>query len=309
MVLLAASAASRAQEPAVDPATAGETPVFRTGVADVRVVGQVTEDNKIVKGLTKDDFVVTDQGQPQPIVYFGQESEPLDLLLLLDISGSMRKHIEQMADTAADALKALSPGDRVAIMTFGVRTNLHFDWFDNHAEVARQLRTAVDDQEKVGYGTAINQAVIDAAKFMAKDDSPARRSMLIVTDNLGLNYQANDEAAVGFLLRADAVLNAIVIGRGIRPDKSRTAPGSDFTPADVFQLADRTGGEAAKSDQAAAFFPEMVSRIRDRYTLAYHLPEGAKPGQFREVGVALSPSARVAHPQAIIRARSGYYVK
>lgn len=309
MVLLAASVPSSSQEPPRDPATPGETPVFRTGVADVRVVVQVTEGNKLVKGLTKNDFVVTDEGQPQTIAYFGQESEPLDLLLLLDISGSMRKYIEQMGDTAADALKALSPGDRVAIMTFGVRTNLHFDWFDNHAEVARQLRTAVDDQEKVGYGTAINQAVIDAAKFMVKDDSPALRSILIVTDNLGLNYQANDEMTVGYLLRADAVLNAIVIGRGIRPDKSRPGENPDFTPADVFQLADKTGGEAVKSDRAAAFFPEMVSRIRDRYTLAYHLPEGAKPGQFRQVGVALSPAARVAHSQAVVRARSGYYVK
>ena len=93
------------------------------------------------------------------------------LLLLLDISGSMRKNIEQMSETARDALKFLSPGDRVAIMTFGVRTHLHFDFFDNHAEVARQLRTAVDDQEEVGYGTAINSAIIDAARFMDADQS------------------------------------------------------------------------------------------------------------------------------------------
>ena len=53
----------------------------------------------------------------------------------------------------------------------------------------------------------------------------------------------------------------------------------------------------------------MVARIRDRYTLAYHVPENAQPGQFRSITVALSPAARQLHPKAEVRARSGYYVK
>jgi VWFA-related protein len=283
--------------------------VFKTGVADVRVVVQVTEDNKLVKDLMQKDFVVSDDGQPQKIVYFAREAEPLTLLLLLDISGSMRKYIEQMSEAARDALRLLSPGDRVGIMTFGVHTYLHFGFSDNHAEVARQLRTAVNDEDKTGYGTAINPAIIDAAKLMMKDDSPARRSILIVTDNLGLNYQANDEMAIGYLLRADTVLNAIVIGRGIRPGPPKAGENPDFTPADVFKLAEPTGGEAVKAEQAAATFPEMIERIRDRYTLAYHVPEGAKSGSFRQIAVALTPEARKLHPKAILRSRSGYYVK
>jgi Ca-activated chloride channel family protein len=319
IVLLTVAAGSAAQTaesrqppvPQPPPQEEGATPVFRTGVADVRVVVQVTEGGQIVKGLTKDDFVVTDEGQPQPVVYFARESEPLDLLLLLDISGSMRKNIEQMSETARDALKFLSPGDRVAIMTFGVRTHLHFDFNDNHAEVARQLRTAVDDQDAVGYGTAINAAVIDAARMLDSDESQARRSILIVTDNLGLNYQTNDPLTIGYLLKADTVLNAIVIGRGIRPGPER--PGQyenpDYTPADVFKLADETGGEAVTANRAAAFFPQMVARIRDSYTLAYHVPAGAQPGQFRHISVELTPAARSLHLKAQVRARSGYYVK
>ena len=290
------------------PAPAGgQTAIFKTGVADVRVVVQVTQNGQIVKGLTKQDFVVTDNGTPQPIVYFSQEKEPLDLLLLLDISGSMRVHIEEMSEKALEALRYLSPGDRVAIMTFGVRTNLHFPWYDNHAEIARQLHTAVDDQEKVGYGTAINAAVIDAARYISEDTDPGRHSILIVTDNLGLNYKANDQLAIGYLLHGNATLNAIVIGRGIRPRPEQPGENPDFTPADVFKLAEATGGEAVKAEKAAAFFPEMIERIRDRYTLAYHEPEGAKPGEFRSIGVDLTPAARAAHPNAVLRARSGYY--
>ena len=312
IVLLACLPPSAAQTPAAPPAqdpAAGATPVFRTGVADVRVVVEALENNQTVKGLTKDDFIVADEDQPQPVISCDQEKEPLDLLLLLDISGSMRPHITEMSETARDALRFLLPADRVAIMTFGQRTNLHFDWFDNHVEVARQLRTAIDDQEKVGYGTAINSAIIDASRFLGKDESSARRSILIVTDNLCLNYRANDSLAIGYLLKADAVLNAIVIGRGIRPGPAKSGDDPDFTPADVFKLADSTGGEAVRADRAAASFPEMVSRIRDRYTLAYHLPEGTRPGQFRHISVRLAPTARQLHPNAQVRARTGYYVR
>jgi VWFA-related protein len=295
--------------PVPDSTGAGETPVFRTGVADVRVVVQAMEDNQTLKGLTKDDFIVTDRDQPQPILSCNQEKEPLDLLLLLDISGSMRQHIQEMSDTTRDALNYLAPGDRVAIMTFGIRSNLHFDFFDNHTEVARQLRSAPDDQEKVGYGTAINAAVISASTFLSKDATPARRAILIVTDNLGLNFQANDELAKGYLLKADVVLNAIVIGRGIRPGPRKAEDNPDFTPADVFNLADATGGEAVRAERAAASFPDMVSRIRDRYTISYRLPEGAVTGQFRHISVSLTPAARKLHPKAEVRARTGYYVR
>ena len=274
------------------------------------MVVQVTENNKLITDLNKEDFIVKDEGVAQNVMYFSREKEPLTLLLLLDISGSMRKHIDQMSETARDALRFLSPGDRIGIMTFGVRSNLHFHYNDNHAEVARQLRTATEDQEIVGYGTAINPAVIEGSKSLNADASTGRRSILIVTDNLGLNYQADDRLTIGYLLRADATLNAIVVGRGIRPGVERQAGDNpDFTPADVFKLAEATGGEAVKAERASASFPEMIARIRERYTLAYPAPPGGKPGSFRSISVSLSPAAQKLHPNAVLRSRSGYYVK
>jgi hypothetical protein len=104
-------------------------------------------------------------------------------------------------------------------------------------------------------------------------------------------------------------LNAIVVGRGIRPGPPKPTDNPDFTPADVFKLAEATGGEAAKAERAGAFFPEMVSRIRDRYTMAYHVPQGARAGAFRSITVSLAPAAQAAHPNAVLRFRSGYFVK
>lgn len=282
--------------------------MFKSATADVRVVVLATENGKLINDLKQEDFVVSDESQPQPVVYFAHESEPLTLLLLLDISGSMREYIDRVSQTAREALGFLSPGDRVGIMTFGAHTNLHFDFFDNHAEVARQIRTAADDVDKTGYGTAINAAVIDAAKLLKADDSNGRRAVLILTDNLGLNYQADDPLTIGHLLRADAMLSAIVVGRGIRPGPRRSGDNPDFTPADVFRLAEATGGETVKASHAASSFAEMIERIRNRYTLAYHVPPGAKPGAYRQITVTLTEAARKLHPRAVLLTREGYFV-
>ena len=284
--------------------------MFRTGVAMVRVDAGVSEDTIQIKDLTKQDFIVTDQGQPQAVTNFGRESEPLDLMLLLDISGSMQPYIRQISDTALDAVRRLRPGDSIAIMAFGSKTALHFHFFDNHAEVIRQLRIVLDKQDEVGFGTAINQAIIDTARYVDKNADPsAQRAILILTDNLGLNSKANDQAAIGALLSANTVLNAIVVGRGIRPGPPKPGDDPDTTPADVYKLAEDTGGITIKAEDAGKAFDEMIGRIRDRYMIGYNLPVGAKAGEFRHIAVQLTPEARKRYPAAIIRSRPGYYVK
>ena len=300
IVLLALVAPARAQEPDV---------TFKTGVSDVRVVAQVTENGQIVKSLKQVDFIVRDEGKAQPIVAFAREAESLNLVLLLDISGSMGKFIEQMATTARDALRYLKPGDRVAVMTLGSRSNLHSDFNDNHAEVARQLATATEDTNKVGLETAINQGVIDATQLLARDEDPGPRAILIVTDNIGENVKASDARTIEALLKADAVLSSIVVGNAPRPGRAKPGANPEVTEADVYRLAEATGGDVVQVERADKSFPEMIARIRDRYTIAYHAPADAKPGEFRRISVELTPEARKLYTKAEIRSRSGYYVK
>jgi hypothetical protein len=97
------------------------------------------------------------------------------------------------------------------------------------------------------------------------------------------------------------------VGKAKRPEPS--TPGHytnpDFTPPDVFKIADETGGEAVKAEKSAEVFPEMIERIRTRYGMQYRTPEGAQG--FRHVRVELSPEAKLKYPDAVVRARKGYY--
>jgi Ca-activated chloride channel family protein len=106
-------------------ASAWQEATFRGGIALVKVDAQVLDrGGRIVAGLKASDFQVLDEGQPQKIAYFGRESEPLDLVLLLDVSGSMNRHLEQLADAARASLKQLYEGDRVAVALFARSTEI-----------------------------------------------------------------------------------------------------------------------------------------------------------------------------------------
>ncbi len=284
--------------------------IFKTGVADVRVDVQVTQGKELVKDLTKDHFIVTDEGQKQDIISFAHGDERLNLLLLFDISESMQKYIEQIAKTARDALGHLRPGDRVAIMVFARKTAVHQGFSDNLAETARQIGAAVKDWD-VGTTTLINPAVVDAARYMQSHAGPeGRRAILILTDNLSTSYQLTDGQVIRELEKADTVFNAIVTGRAIRPNPPGPSmfPNPDYTPANVFHLAEETGGEWVKAGQADETFKEMIERIRTRYMLAYREPP-SQPGTFHHIGVKLSAEALRRYPAAELRTRSGYYAQ
>jgi VWFA-related protein len=286
------------------------TATFKTGVSDVRVDVQVTDGGKLIKDLTRDDFAVSDEGQAQSIVSFAHGDEPVTLILLLDISGSMQKFIDEISMEARESLEHLRPGDRVAIMVFAKSTAVAQSFSDNLAETARNIGSAVKNWD-VGSTTLINSAVMDATRYMEKHAGPGgRRAILILTDNLSTSYRLTDGQVIRELNKADTVFNAIITGRAIRPEAA--SPGKplnpDLTPANVYELAEQTGGEWVKAENAGESFNAMIERIRSRYMLAYHAPE-SQPGKFRRITVTLGETARKRYPAAELHSRSGYYAQ
>jgi VWFA-related protein len=283
-------------------------PTFHAGVAlvkvDVQVVGR---GGRVVPGLTKSDFAVFDDGRPQSIAYFGHENEPLDLVLLLDVSGSMHRHLQQLGETARLALKQLYPSDRVAVMFFARRTQIREPLTKDLAAVEAELRE-VKHVESLGSGTAINASLVQAAQYLQQEPVRGRRAVLIVTDNLSLNYLVPDDEVIRQLYTADAVLNGLLIGKQNRPQPPK--PGHylnpDFTPSDIFKLADQTGGEAIEGGRIGESFHNMVERIRARYSLLYAAPPSAA-GAFHRIHVELAPQTRSRHADVVTRARAGYY--
>ena len=81
---------------------AAQLPTFRTGISEIHVdVGVVNRDGRSITGRTKSDFRVFDEGQEQTLTGFVAEEQPLDIILLFDVSGSMHNQsIKSLAPLA-----------------------------------------------------------------------------------------------------------------------------------------------------------------------------------------------------------------
>jgi VWFA-related protein len=185
-------------------------PVFRSDVSLVRVDVQVLDGEKrAITGLHREDFVLRESGQVREIRNFASEEMPVDLLFLLDISGSMRPHVERIATASRDALRVLTDKDRVAIMVFDTMPRVRMPFRSSMSDVDREFQNLLR-QESFNGGTEITGALLEAASYIRKNGrKEARRAIVILTDDE--TGGARDEAAVSrALTNAQAVLSALI---------------------------------------------------------------------------------------------------
>jgi VWFA-related protein len=279
--------------------------IIKSGVSNVRVDVDVRENGQPVGDLKKEDFSVYDRGVKQEILFFDHGDEPLSILLLLDVSGSMEKYVEEVAAVAQGALKHLKPRDRVGVMIFARTDKATQPFTSDFAAVETAIRESVRDRS-VGSATEMNVALVDAARYLDESAEQGRRAILILTDNRGLSYRLNDDQVLQELYRDGLVVDALVVGRGERPEPPRPGSNPDFTPFNIFYIAEETGGEAVKSSAAAVEFPRMIERIRMRYGLQYRTPDTARPGMARSLRVELNPAAEARYPNAVLTYRKKY---
>lgn len=303
-----------------------ETFVFRSDVSLVRVDVLVSgADRRSITGLTARDFVLFDNQREQPVRNFAADEMPLDVLFLIDVSVSMKPHVERIARASRSALRTLAPGDRGAIMVFDRRSRIRLGWSDSLEVVANGL-DAVVNEEAFNGGTDITRALVDAARYVQSSGRrDARRAIVIVTDDQ-TERERNEQRVIRALEDADAVLSALIApdalgtGRGGRrpgwggiilgPRYPGRVPGSmrpHTQSAGTPEIARESGGDSLPVEHASAL-QETLESLRQRYSLFFSVPADAKVGQRRTISVALSRDAARRHPGAQLRYRTQYVV-
>jgi VWFA-related protein len=284
-----------------------EPPVFRSSAVLVSVDVLVTQAGKPVTGLRPADFIVREEGIPRPVEAFAHDAAPLQVLLVLDVSGSMGRMLRAAAATARQALDQLAPQDEVAVFFFARRARLQQELTREKDLAAHALRDAAVESG-LGAGTSLNDALLEAAAYLEKlPPFSGRRALIVLTDNGGVHYQLPDETVIRAMSRVNAVVNAIV-PQSSQPPKPPQGPevNPDFTPANIFHIASSTGGEIIRSGDAGRRLRELIERIRLRYNLMIR-PTPAPPGAYRRLSVELTPDAAARVGRVQIYCRAGYY--
>jgi len=278
------------------PTTRGNNQyVFRAEAQEVVLHATVLDQRqRLVTNLNKNDFTVYEDGQQQQITKFTREDIPVSIGILVDNSGSMRDKRQAVNTAALDLVKGSNPEDEVFIVNFSDEAIIDTDLTSDVAKMQEGLQQ-VDSRG----GTALYDAVVASADYLAKKGRREKKVLLVVTDG-------EDNASTDTLEQAvrrvqddnGPTVYSIGILGGEREKRARRA---------LEQLALHTGG--------VAFFPkdlgevDQIARavardIRNQYSIYYRPTRPQQQGGFRQVKVdAHAPG----YGRLQVRTRSGYY--
>jgi VWFA-related protein len=131
------------QAPAKPDAPNPDTAKFSTGVKVVNLIATVrNKKGEIVRDLAKDDFLLDEDGRPQEIRYFSQESNlPLTLGLLVDTSGSQRRVLNDERSASFRFLEQVLREDKdlAFVIHFDFEVELLQDLTSSRAKLERAL--------------------------------------------------------------------------------------------------------------------------------------------------------------------------
>jgi VWFA-related protein len=280
--------------------------VFHSGTTLVQVDAQVIKDHRPVEGLTAADFVLRENGTIRPIETLAYETEPLDVVLLLDTSGSMRKTIAELADGAKTALEQLHSQDRAALMVFSESSKVVQPLTEDRKPILASLASITS----VSGETDLYGAASSAASYLQEfGRSEGRRAVLMVSDNLGPKTRP-EQIVVSRFWMANAVFNDLVtptpFDASLLPPEWRP---SKKSIADMGAISAATGGETVLLDgNAAAGLGRMLERARQRYSL-YYKPAPGRAGEERTITLELTKPIRKRVGKVEIRARKGYVLR
>ena len=179
LALLFSSFESEAQDKQEEPLRLSTQLV----VIDAQVLNKKT--GSPVQGLTERDFVVYEEGVRQQLTHFSQDSLPLSIVLLLDVSGSVMPTINSVRESGLKALNQLKSGDEVALMAFGVWTTVLQEFTKDRQLVAERVSAIERMGPWIREGTYIDEAMYESAKQLSHASLPdSRRIIIVVTDNL-----------------------------------------------------------------------------------------------------------------------------
>jgi Ca-activated chloride channel homolog len=247
----------------------------------------VTERGQFVRGLTQQDFDVFEDGVRQPIASFVNEAATLDLVLAVDVSGSMERALDEVKAAVKQFLSKLRAGDSATVVGFN-------DTFFIAAEREKDRRVredAVDLLTSWG-GTALYDATVRTLDMVSRDWG--RKGVIIFSDGDDQNSLTTRNAALARVQASDAMLYTVGFGSGA------TVPG---LRGNLETYARATGGRAffpRSAKELDAVFDHIVAELAHQYVLSYASTNMKPDGGWRNIKV------QVRRGKYDIRARRGY---
>lgn len=332
--------------PSASPDGAGtpsSVPMIRARVELVQVgCTVIAPDGTRVRGLTRDDFRVLEDGVEQQIASFDAAATPASIALLVDDSPSIYRELGETREAARSLASSLGPDDEVAVAAFADQTHLLLPFSRDRTLLASALASptlkAVADSSQ----SFIYQAVYLTARELFRGRS-GRKAIVLLTDGedsgLGLTWDpasmtarpgaasplafddvARELASQGIALyvistesRPRAMTDAWLAEHQREPLVTPAArrSGAPLYSLYLAEMVRQAGGDIyflREMSGLAEVYRRIAMALGAAYTLGYYPASGTARAGWRELGVELRLGGNDAPAGARVTHRAAYYV-
>lgn len=297
-------------QPSPDPVP----PAFRVRADFIRVpVTVFGPTGRLLTHLEREHFSLLDENSPRSIENFVLDQDRIHVALLLDVSGSIRSELKQIAEAAFDFARSFQRNDRFSVISFSDRVQVLQDWTSSLRAVRRALRKL-----KPGYRTAMYDALWTTTN---KQLSRVRgkKAIILLTDGLDNESGQSYEQIIQRLIASNVALYIISRTRLIQDEVGQNDrveflnrvmselvnPEEDFVDAyfeqkesSMLHLAEATGGRALfpeRLEELADRYLELARELKSQYVLTFRPPPGSDL-RFRNIRInCTEPTSKILH--------------
>jgi Ca-activated chloride channel family protein len=287
----------------------GQQPsVFRSTTDNVPVFVTVTDKSgRLVPDLTRDDFQLSDGGRPQALTVFDNSPQPVRLIVLIDVSGSMSGNLRLLRESAHELFIRLRDDDKVRVGTFGNEITISPEFTHDEAALERALPTDIPASAR----TPLWKAVDDAMTQLEQADG--RRVIAVLSDGKDTDPMAGKKFLTPIDISDRALREDVMIyGVGMHSRGPMGAPGmggvniqqaivGGFPDPSLGTVALDSGGgyfEIRPRDDLGAAFARVADELHHQYLLGFTPP--ARDGKQHKIEV------RTRNKDLKVRARKAY---
>jgi len=242
----------------------GQQATFKSGTSIVPVLTTVTDSQgRLVPNLEQEDFTVLDNGKPQPITLFQNETQPFTVVVMLDFSFSMTTHLDLLKAATEQFILRMLPKDKGQVGAFSDKIQFSGEFTNDRDDLVAALKDL-----QFGNPTRLYDA-IDASIDMLKDVE-GRKIVLVFTDG----DDTASRRGMGDVLDKARLTETMIYAIGLESEfpiapgrMQRTRPDRGLR-----KLADETGGgyfELKKTTELAPTFTRVAQELHSLYTIGF----------------------------------------
>lgn len=215
------------------------------------------KDGHFATGLGREDFTVFEEGKRKEITEFQKEIRPIQMAILMDVSGSMLEKLEEVHQAAGGFVETLRDEDRAMLVEFNEKVFMLTD-ITNDKEA---LKTLIESTQALG-GTALYDALHVSLRRLDKFYD-ARKAIVLLTDGDDTQSSIDYKRLLEEVKSSDTTVYTIALGGGMFALDGQGR---------IKDLAETTGGRfysPNKASELVSVYQQIADDLRNQYSIAY----------------------------------------